>query len=96
MKNGVMTEDLQEECLITNSYEEGRLKLEDPSEELLAQLAEAGRNTFKKDKRINIRLSSHDLEGIQRKALQKGIPYQAFIAGLIHQYVEGDLLERSA
>lgn len=29
------------------------------------------------------------------KALQKGIPYQALIAGLIHQYVEGDLHESS-
>jgi predicted DNA binding CopG/RHH family protein len=39
-------------------------------------------------------LSSHDLLGIQKKALQKGIPYQTLISGLIHQYVEGDLLEK--
>ena len=61
--------------------------------ELLKQLAEAGRQTFKKDKRINIRLSSHDLFGIQQVAARKGIPYQAFISGLIHQYLEGDLVE---
>ena len=52
-------------------------------------LAAAGEKTFKKDKRFNIRLSSHDLVGIQRKAARKGIPYQALISGLIHQYVEG-------
>jgi hypothetical protein len=40
-----------------------------------------------------VRLSSHDLIGIQRKAAQKGIPYQSLISGLIHQYVEGDLVE---
>ena len=58
------------------------------------ELEAAATNTFKKDKRINIRLSSHDLNGIQKKALQKGIPYQALISGLIHQYVEGDIQEK--
>lgn len=83
-----------EEKEIIEAYESGEAVLETPSKELLAQLAIAGENTFKKDKRINIRLSSHDLLGIQRKAVQKGIPYQALISGLIYQYVEGDLLEK--
>ncbi len=82
-----------EEKYLSESYDRGRLKLEDPSDELLQLLADAGENTFKKDKRINIRLSSHDLMGIQRKAARKGIPYQALISGLIHQYVEGELQE---
>ena len=71
------------------------MEVEKPSKELLTQLAGAAENTFKKDKRINIRISSHDLIGIQRKASKKGIPYQALISGLIHQYVEGDLLEKA-
>jgi predicted DNA binding CopG/RHH family protein len=79
---------------LLEAYEQGEMKPEQPSESLLAELSQAAENTFKKDKRINIRLSSHDLTGIQRKALQKGIPYQALISGLIHQYVEGDLLEK--
>jgi predicted DNA binding CopG/RHH family protein len=83
-----------EEKSILEAYDRGDLDLETPSPEFLEQLRIAGENTFKKDKRINIRLSSHDLQGIQRKAAQKGIPYQAFSAGLIHQYVEGDLLEK--
>lgn len=80
---------------LSTAYEEGKIKLEKPSGELLQKLSSAGANTFKKDKRINIRLSSHDLLGIQQKAAQKGIPYQAFISGLIHQYVEGELQEVS-
>lgn len=83
----------EEEKQIAEAYERGELKLEEPSEELLRKLSGAAENTFKKDKRINIRLSSHDLEGIQRKAAKKGIPYQAMISGLIHQYVEGELQE---
>jgi predicted DNA binding CopG/RHH family protein len=83
-----------EEKEILEALESGEIELERPSKALLTDLAKAGENTFKKDKRINIRLSSHDLLGIQRKAVQKGIPYQALISGLIHQYVEGDLLEK--
>ena len=83
----------KEEQILSDAYDRGKLKLEDPSDELLQMLAEAGENTFRKDKRINVRLSSHDLIGIQRKAAQKGIPYQSLISGLIHQYVEGDLVE---
>ncbi len=85
----------KEEKELSQAYDRGELKLESPSGELLDMLAGAGENTFKKDKRINIRLSSHDLVGIQRKAVQKGIPYQALISGLIHQYVEGDLQEKT-
>lgn len=85
----------EEENMILKAYESGNATLKDPSEDLLRRLSEASENTFKKDKRINIRLSSHDLVGIQRKAAQKGIPYQALISGLIHQYVEGDLRDAS-
>ena len=86
--------NVKEEKAIRDAYRAGKMELEEPSSELLRQLKEAAENTFKKDKRINIRLSTHDLTGIQRKALQKGIPYQALISGLIHQYVEGDLTEK--
>ncbi len=84
-----------EEKEILEAYEQGRMKLRKPSKALMAKLANASGRTFKKDKRINIRISNHDLIGIQTKALQKGLPYQALISGLIHQYVEGDLLEKA-
>ena len=47
--------------------------------------------TFKKDKRLNIRISSKDLEGIQKKAIEEGIPYQTLISSIIHKYVSGRL-----
>lgn len=84
-----------EEQEILRAYEKGAMKVRKPTKALQAQLEGAAENTFKKDKRINIRISSHDLIGIQRKASKKGIPYQALISGLIHQYVEGDLLEKA-
>lgn len=82
-----------EEAEILEAYESGKMNPQRPSKAFLSKLSKAADHTFKKDKRINIRLSSHDLNGIQRKALHKGIPYQALISGLIHQYVEGELQE---
>ncbi len=83
-----------EEKEILDALESGAIQFEKPSRKLLSDLKKASANTFKKDRRINVRLSSHDLLAIQRKALQKGLPYQALISGLIHQYVEGDLIEK--
>jgi predicted DNA binding CopG/RHH family protein len=49
--------------------------------------------TFKKDRRLNIRLSSKDLEAIQKRALAEGLPYQTLIASLLHKYAAGRLKE---
>jgi len=52
--------------------------------------------TFKKDKRINIRISTKDLVAIQKRALEEGLPYQTLIASLLHKYVSGRLIEKKA
>lgn len=80
---------------IVDAFDRDELVLKDPTPPLLARFAEAAENTTRKDRRINIRLSDHDLAGIQRKAAEQGIPYQSLIAGLIHQFVEGQLATRS-
>ncbi|MDP4623956.1 MAG: hypothetical protein NWT08_02335 [Akkermansiaceae bacterium] len=84
----------KQEKELLNALEGGNIELKNPSESLLLELERAADNTFRKDKRINIRLSNHDLVGIQRKASKQGLPYQALIASLIHQYVEGDLVAK--
>ena len=71
-----------------------KLVLEKPDKAFLKTLKSAAETTFKKDRRINIRLSEHDMLGIQRVAATKGLPYQSLISGLIHQYIEGDLVEK--
>jgi predicted DNA binding CopG/RHH family protein len=52
------------------------------------------RETFQKNKRINIRISSKDLEGVQKKAMEEGLPYQTLIASVIHKYVSNTLTTR--
>lgn len=49
--------------------------------------------TFKKDKRVNIRISEKDLMAIQKRALEEGIPYQTLISSILHKYVSGRLRE---
>lgn len=51
------------------------------------------RPTFRKDRRLNIRLSSKDLEAIQKRALAEGLPYQTLISSLLHKYAAGRLKE---
>jgi predicted DNA binding CopG/RHH family protein len=51
--------------------------------------------TLRKDKRVNIRISQKDLESIQRKALEEGIPYQTLISSLIHKFVNGNLVDKN-
>ena len=50
--------------------------------------------TFKKDMRVNIRISKKDLEALQKRALEDGIPYQTLMASVLHKYVNGRLLEK--
>ncbi len=84
----------KEEQEIETRYQRDEIKLRKPNNDLLKQLKSAAENTFKKDRRINIRLSDHDMVGIQRVAASKGVPYQALISGLIHQFIEGNLVEK--
>ena len=55
----------------------------------------AAMSTFKKDKRVTLRLYEHDFHGIQKKAMEMGIPYQTLISGIIHRYVEGELVSKT-
>jgi len=60
----------------------------------IKKLQKYARNTLQKDKRINIRMSSKDLDQVQAIAAQEGIPYQTLISSIIHKYVSGYLIEK--
>ena len=46
----------------------------------------AAKRYGRKDARINIRLSTADLEMIKRRAAEEGLPYQSLIASVLHKY----------
>jgi predicted DNA binding CopG/RHH family protein len=60
------------------------------------ELEAAAANTFRKDKRINIRISNRDLIAVQSRASEEGIPYQTLVSSIIHKYVSGTLRDIAA
>lgn len=83
------------ESELVSAFEKGTLKSVATKAEL-SKFRAAARATAIKDRRVNIRLSSGDLQDIQVKALQEGMPYQTLIASVLHKYVTGKLAEREA
>jgi predicted DNA binding CopG/RHH family protein len=84
----------EEEKDILESYERGEWRpIKKPRAEI-RKLRDYARNTLQKDKRINIRMSSKDLDQVQAIAAQEGIPYQTMISSIIHKYVSGYLIEK--
>jgi len=81
------------EAELLSAYDGGLLKSVATKSEL-SKFRAAARATAVKDRRVNIRLSSGDLQDIQVKALEQGLPYQTLIASVLHKYVTGRLAER--
>lgn len=82
-----------EERELLEAFEAGELQRAPDFEERSERHQQYAEAMFKKDARINIRLSSKDLRGLQKKALAEGIPYQTLVASILHKYVEGRLHE---
>jgi len=83
----------KEELQILEDFERGEFRSISNVEGEKRKLEEAARNTLQKDKRINIRISSRDLERLQMRAAREGIPYQTYIASSLHKLVSGRLKE---
>jgi len=92
-----MTNNLtNEELDILESFEKGEWKSVPNIKKRKEELKQYTRATLRKDKRVNIRISERDLQELQRQAVHEGLPYQTFISSILHKFVNGNLLERSA
>jgi len=78
-----------EEKRLLESYERGDWQPIKKRQEETAKLRQYARNTLKKNKRINIRLSERDLLEIRTKAVEEGLPYQTLISSILHKYLRG-------
>lgn len=81
-----------EELEILQAMEAGTLQPVTDSAKRTKAHRTAATATFKKDQRLNIRISSRDLKNLQARALEEGIPYQTLAASLLHKYVSGQLV----
>jgi predicted DNA binding CopG/RHH family protein len=78
---------------LLESVERGEWKSAGGGKRERTRYVRSAKATFRKDRRLNIRLSSKDLEAIQKRALAEGLPYQTLIASLLHKYATGRLKE---
>jgi len=86
-QNKVILDNYEHEIL--EAYENGKLK---PSKSKTDYQAIA-KNTMKKNRKINIRISDNDLSALQRRAAREGIPYQTLIGSVLHKFASGFLKE---
>jgi len=76
-----------EELKILDAYEKGKLNGNPVSGSMIL----AAKETMKKNKNINIRISENDLQSIKLLAAKEGMPYQTLIGSIIHKYAAGYL-----
>lgn len=91
-----MARQEKEEKEILESFEDGEWKSVAENEQEVDRLKSYAAATFKKDRRINVRISSKDLNALQKRALEEGIPYQTLVSSILHKYVSGRLREEIA
>lgn len=83
----------KEERELLNSFERGEWTPVENLSKRKAELMKYARNTLRKDKRLNIRISERDLNELQRMAVNEGLPYQTYVSSIIHKFVNGKLIE---
>lgn len=80
--------DKDEEKVIAD-YERGAFRPTKNQDAARKEAMTAARRYMRKDARINIRLSTADLEMLKRRAAEEGLAYQSLIASILHKYVSG-------
>ena len=80
-----------EEVEILRALERGELASVRNFEQEKLRMESAAREFLKKDRRINIRISSRDLERLQKQAAKEGLPYQTLISSTLHKFATGKL-----
>ncbi|MFO7586196.1 MAG: hypothetical protein R6W69_15820 [Anaerolineales bacterium] len=84
----------KDELDVLASYENEEWQSVKNFKEQAAQYRAYARATFRKDRRVNIRISEKDLLDLQKRAVREGIPYQTLISSVLHKYVNGVLVEK--
>lgn len=77
------------EAEISRDFDSGKLKSARNFAGEKKRYEAYARETLKKNRRVNIRMSEYDLKAIQLKAMEEGVPYQTFISSVLHKVADG-------
>jgi predicted DNA binding CopG/RHH family protein len=83
-----------DELELLASYEQNEWQSAKNVKEQKEQYRTYARAMFRKDRRVNIRISEKDLLDLQKRAVREGLPYQTLIASVLHKYTSGVLTEK--
>jgi predicted DNA binding CopG/RHH family protein len=86
----------KEEKEILDSFERGEWVSTPDLKKEIKKHREFAAKTLKKDRRVNIRMSSKVLEALKTVAAENGIPYQTLMSSILHKYVSGRLIDKSS
>lgn len=92
MKNEFDPMDNYEKELI-EAIENDEFTMAPLSTEEIKRFKDIAANTGRKDQRMNIRMSSVDIQKLKAKALEEGIPYQTLVSSILHKFVNNQLHE---
>jgi predicted DNA binding CopG/RHH family protein len=79
----------EEEKEIVESFNRGEWKSLKKKDQ--KKYIDAAKENIELMKKVNIHLSLKDYNRIKIKAMQEGIPFQAYISSIIHRYNKGEL-----
>jgi predicted DNA binding CopG/RHH family protein len=82
---------LEEEILA--SFERDEWQSIPNAKKEIARYTGYARTALAKDRRVNVRLSSRDLEELQARAAEEGMPYQTLLSSVLHKFVTGRLTD---
>lgn len=85
----------KDEKALAESFERDDWKPDPNFEAQARRLQAAARATFRKDKRVNIRISEKDLAGLKKRAVEEGLPYQTLTSSVLHKFVTGRLADKT-
>jgi predicted DNA binding CopG/RHH family protein len=78
---------------ILKDFEDGKFSSVQNLDEEMQLARTAASNFVKRDNRVNLRISTADLNMVRKIAVEEGIPYQTLMASIIHKFVSGRLIE---
>jgi predicted DNA binding CopG/RHH family protein len=81
---------------LIESIEKGEWQSISDLQKEIEKSKEIARATLRKDQRMNIRISKKDLDALKVRAIEEGIPYQTLVSRIIHKYLSGGFVEKTA
>jgi predicted DNA binding CopG/RHH family protein len=83
-----------EEAALLQAFERRDFKIKAATAADKDKARRAAAATLKRDKRMNVRMSSMDMLELQTKAAKLGMPYQTLVASVLHRYLTGRLVAK--